>query len=84
MNLPLVVNVNILGSSQWQLVSQSALHCAKIEGRRVVQREDWECMGVLSNQGRQLCWLSRTLQRQQHGFLEADPNSSSLQRVWAE
>lgn len=32
MNLPLV-NVNILGSSWWRLVSQSALYCAKTEGR---------------------------------------------------
>lgn len=32
MNLPLVY-VNILGSSWWRLVSQSALYCAKAEGR---------------------------------------------------
>lgn len=38
MNLPLLVNVNILASSRWWLVSQGALHRAKAKGRR-------ECRG---------------------------------------
>lgn len=79
MNFPLAVNVDILTSSWWWLVSHSALHCPKAEGRRGYRRETCGVgrAGVHLDQHRPLSFISGTLQRQQHGFWGADTNPAS-------